>query len=84
VHHANPPVGGSVAVADFGAAVHAAVVDEDDFELLLALRQEAVDALRKILFDPVHGDNDADQPVVRHALRPRFRQSGVELLKEVD
>ena len=62
-------------VAELGAEVGGAVVDEDDFEILVSLSEDRVDATFKNLGDVVNRDDDRDERRRGHAASLDFKAS---------
>ena len=60
VNHTNSFILLSELIADFTAAVRAAVIDENELEITIGLAQDAADAGREVLLNLIHGNNDAD------------------------
>ena len=60
VYHLDPFIFGCIEVANLRATVGRPVVDQDDFEVLISLLDEALDAVPHIPFNPVNRDNNTN------------------------
>ncbi len=58
--HLDPFIFGGIKVTNLWATVRRPVVDQDDFEVLISLLDEALDAVPHIPFNPVNWDNNTN------------------------